>query len=123
MLACLGLALIGSPRTPLGRHCPTAPVQTVVEKTVDCCGNLVRVERKPRPGEASFVQCRCAERKTRDAAEAGTPTPPLALADCTTGGWTLAGFLLAAPSTVSAGASEPTLATARAPSPPPPRPA
>jgi hypothetical protein len=97
LLACLGLALAGWPKTPSGRHCPTAPVQTVVETRVDCCGKVVRVERKPKPGESSFVQCRCAEKKTQEAADSGSISAPLSLFGPPEPGWTLGGYLLAAP--------------------------
>jgi hypothetical protein len=40
--------------TPAGIHCPTAPVQSVVEDGL---------MRAPLPGEAEFMQCRCAEAK------------------------------------------------------------
>lgn len=62
-LVALGLlcaTFAGFAVTPRGVQCPTAPVQTVVVR--DCCGRLVA--RVPKPGERTFVQCRCAEKKT-----------------------------------------------------------
>ncbi|ODU52059.1 MAG: hypothetical protein BGO01_00310 [Armatimonadetes bacterium 55-13] len=54
------------PRTREGLQCPTAVVQTVKEP-VYCCGEVVGyTERAPQPGESSFVQCRCAEKKAAD---------------------------------------------------------
>ena len=46
--------------TPKGVQCPTAPVQRVVAR--DCCGKPI--VRAPKLGEKSFVQCRCAEKKS-----------------------------------------------------------
>ncbi len=121
LLACLGLVLAASPKTPPGRHCPTAPVQTVVETRVDCCGNVVRVERSPKPGDSSFVQCRCAERKAREAVETGSAVPSVSLLAPPDRVWTLEGYLLAAPESGRPVQVERTRARPRAPSPPPPR--
>lgn len=52
------------PRTAKGVHCPTAVVQVVEVVTKrTCCNKVAHVERKPKPGDAAFVQCRCAEKK------------------------------------------------------------
>ena len=54
-------AVLGfSPTTRTGVQCPTARVQTVVER--DCCGRIVK--RAPQPGDRAFVQCACAEKKS-----------------------------------------------------------
>ncbi|MGV3614075.1 MAG: hypothetical protein ACO1SV_01955 [Fimbriimonas sp.] len=59
------VALQFHPRTPFGIQCPTAEIQTVSVPIRDCCGKIVRYEsRTPKPGEATFTQCRCAERQT-----------------------------------------------------------
>lgn len=59
-----------SPMTPKGVQCPTAPVQSVTEVVYvkNCCGKLVpkTIQRKPREGESTFLQCRCAEKKEAD---------------------------------------------------------
>jgi hypothetical protein len=53
------------PRTAFGVQCPTAEIQTVSVPIRDCCGKVVGyAQRAPEPGEATFTQCRCAERKT-----------------------------------------------------------
>ena len=63
ILAVVGFlcaTLLGSSATTrAGVQCPTAAVQWVVVR--DCCGREFR--RAPKPGERTFVQCRCAERK------------------------------------------------------------
>ena len=74
LLAMLMVALIfvGSAfqvrvRTALGQQCPTAAVQLVTVAVKDCCGKVVGyAERAPKPGEALFVQCRCAEKKAAE---------------------------------------------------------
>src|SRR4029077_19949302 len=54
------------PLTQEGRQCPTAPIQSVLVGLSKPCGcPPVYVRRAPRPGEAGFVQCRCAERQSR----------------------------------------------------------
>ncbi len=74
-LACVvWFAAIGAafPKSVSGKHCPTAPVQLVVrsEKTEACCGSKRasndRVELSaPRPGEAHFQQCLCADKRSK----------------------------------------------------------
>ena len=49
------------PKTALGIHCPTAAVQLVAK--VSPKSDSIEV-RKPKAGEAEFLQCRCAESKT-----------------------------------------------------------
>jgi hypothetical protein len=61
--AAIGIGVI----TPKGIHCPTAPVQQetllVIEKDVSGVPKLVPLTRKPIPGELTFKQCQCAEKK------------------------------------------------------------
>lgn len=62
------------PRTPFGVQCPTARVQTVKVAVRNCCGHIVGYKTcAPKPGEKSFVQCRCAE---KTAAQHGASLPP-----------------------------------------------
>lgn len=69
----LGLCSIlsSAPNTPKGVQCPTAPIQSVAQIIFmkDCCGKLLprTIFRKPREGEAGFLQCLCAEKKAADA--------------------------------------------------------
>ncbi len=63
LMALLCACLFGFAPTRAGVQCPTAPVQTLVVK--DCCGRIVK--RAPRPGDRTFVQCRCSERKAASA--------------------------------------------------------
>lgn len=52
--------------TPYGIQCPTAKVQTV-RVPVICCNKIKGyVDRAPRPGEAGFRQCRCAEKQSAE---------------------------------------------------------
>ncbi len=75
VLACVYLAIGAMTRTakltPEGVHCPTAPVQAVAEtpEIKSCCGKETTgtTVRKPRPCDAAFVQCQCAEKKTSSA--------------------------------------------------------
>ena len=64
ILAVMGFvcaAILGfTPTTRAGVQCPTAAVQTLVER--DCCGRVVK--RAPKPGDRVFVQCACAEKKS-----------------------------------------------------------
>lgn len=57
ILACF---LQFSPITPYGVQCPTAAVQRVLD------GDTATV-RPPQPGDESFVQCVCAEKKVQRA--------------------------------------------------------
>ena len=51
--------------TLTGVQCPTAPLQTISVAIRDCCGKVTGfTTRAPKPGEAGFVQCRCAEKRT-----------------------------------------------------------
>ena len=80
-----------APVTPRGIQCPTAPIQQVLETKYvkNCCGELVAqtTVRKPHEGEASFKQCRCAEKKAADhqdekqATESVKPIPLAALSE------------------------------------------
>lgn len=60
----------GTPTTPKGVQCPTAAVQTVsdIVNVKSKFGKLVEqtIQRKPREGESTFLQCRCAEKKAAD---------------------------------------------------------
>lgn len=54
-------SLVG--RTPAGRQCPTAPVQSIHVAVYDCCHRLVGyTTRAVHPGDKEFVQCQCAEK-------------------------------------------------------------
>ena len=55
MIASMSFAI---PRTKIGIHCPTAPVQIVRETKSACC-----VVRAPKLGDKDFKQCQCAEKK------------------------------------------------------------
>lgn len=62
-LCCLSIA--GGQITPSGTQCPTAQVQLVLAPVYNSCGCILRYEfRHPQVGDASFVQCRCAEKKS-----------------------------------------------------------
>lgn len=53
------------PRTPWGVQCPTAKIQVVEIAVRNCCGKVIGLRSVvPLPGDRSFVQCRCAEKKT-----------------------------------------------------------
>ena len=64
--------------TPVGVQCPTAAVQAITVAVHDCCGKLAGfTTRSPKPGDKSFVQCHCAEKKSGvQKATVGTKTPP-----------------------------------------------
>ena len=54
-----------SVRTPEGVQCRTAAVQTLSAPILSKCGHIIGFEdRKPKPGEKGFVQCRCAEKQS-----------------------------------------------------------
>lgn len=62
LLVCSGFQVCL--QTPHGIQCPTAPIQKITVTKRDCCGRVVGYEtRAPKPGEAGFMQCHCAEKK------------------------------------------------------------
>lgn len=61
-MCCFSLA--GGQATPVGTQCPTAQTQLVLAPVYNSCGCVLRYEwRAPKPGDQSFVKCRCAEKK------------------------------------------------------------
>lgn len=75
VLACVYLGIGAMTRTakltPDGVHCRAAPVQTVAEtpENKSCCEKETSEAkvRKPKPGDAAFLQCQCAEKKAASA--------------------------------------------------------
>jgi hypothetical protein len=59
-----------TPVTPKGVQCPTAAVQSIIDIVYvkNYSGEMVAqtIQRKPREGDASFLQCRCAEKKAAE---------------------------------------------------------
>lgn len=63
--------LASVPSVNLGKHCPTAPVQEVVQ--VSLSGSVANVQaRAPRVGEKDFVQCFCAQKQASSKKDATT---------------------------------------------------
>ncbi|HVT10996.1 MAG TPA: hypothetical protein VHE55_01910 [Fimbriimonadaceae bacterium] len=82
MLACCVafFSVSPPPMTPDGKQCPTAPIQTISVPVKSCCGKVLCYEhRAPKPGEAGFVQCRCAEKRASQQRNAMAPKVPLYL--------------------------------------------
>lgn len=53
------------PVTKAGVLCLTASVRSILVVHRDCCGRVLRVEKRtPRLGEREFVQCRCSEKES-----------------------------------------------------------
>ncbi len=67
-------------RSPIGKHCPTAAVQTVAVPVYDCCHKLVSISfRVARPGDKEFLQCRCAEKSSIEHKSIASPKLDLSL--------------------------------------------
>ena len=77
-LFLLGACFQSGVQTPVGVHCPTAPVQSVLVPVHDKCGCVIGYRSEaPKPGDKAFVQCRCAEKKSTE--RAVSPPPKVVL--------------------------------------------
>jgi len=103
-LLFVGTAFQFRVRTPQGQQCPTATVQVITVAVKNCCGKVIGyAQRAPKPGEATFVQCRCAEKRAAD--HHATTSPKMEM-------WLASGPTPAAPPSLSAGPTIPPYAAA-----------